>query len=93
MLPKSAVRAIMEQKGIGTNALAKMIGKIPQTVSDRLNPEKGTNLSIDKMEELISAMGYKIVLMPENVKIKDGWYEVEYNRTNATGDPDQQKGE
>ncbi len=81
MLVKSAVRDIMEFKGIGTNALAKMIGKIPQTVSDRLNPEKGTNLSVDKLDELISAMGYKIVLMPTDEEMKDGWYEVEDSRT------------
>lgn len=81
MLVKSAVRAIMERKGIGTNALAKMIGKIPQTVSDRLNPEKGTNLSIDKLDELVSAMGYKIVLMPSDEQMKDGWYEVNDSRT------------
>lgn len=80
MLVKSAVREIMERKGIGTNALAKMIGKIPQTVSDRLNPEKGTNLSIDKLDELLTAMGYKIVLMPVNEKMQDGWYKVEDSR-------------
>ena len=81
MLVKSAVRDIMELKGIGTNALAKMIGKIPQTVSDRLNPEKGANLSVDKLDELISVMGYKIVLMPTDEGMKDGWYEVEDSRT------------
>lgn len=81
MLVKSAVRAIMERKGIGTNALAKIIGKIPQTVSDRLNPEKGTNLSIDKLDELLSAMGYRIVLMPSDEQMKDGWYEVNDSRT------------
>lgn len=80
MLVKSAVRAIMERKGIGLNALAKEIGKIPQTVSDRLNPAKSTNLSIDKLDELIRAMGYKIVLVPEETKLKDGWYEVEDSR-------------
>ena len=77
MLVKSAVRKIMEEKGIGTNGLAKMIGKIPQTVSDRLNPEKGTNFSIDKLDELIAVMGYKIVLMPTDEEVKDGWYEIE----------------
>ena len=80
MLVKSAVRDIMEKKGIGTNALAKMIGKIPQTVSDRLNPEKGTNLSIDKLDELLAVMGYKIVLMPTNEEMRDGWYKVEDSR-------------
>ena len=80
MLVKSAVRAIMERTGTGNNALAKKIGKIPQTVSDRLNTEKGTNMSTDKLDELIRAMGYKIVLVPEDTKVKDGWYEVEDSR-------------
>lgn len=76
MQVKSAVRDIMKRKGIGTSAVAKMIGKIPQTVNDRLNPEKGTNLSIDKLDELISVMGYKIVLVPEGTEAQDGWYEI-----------------
>lgn len=80
MLVKSAVRAIMEKTGTGNNALAKKIGKLPQTVSDRLNPEKSTNLSIDKLDEMIRVMGYKIVLVPEDTKVRDGWYEIEDSR-------------
>ena len=85
MLVKSAVREIMARTGTGTNMLAKMIGKIPQTVSDRLNPEKGLNLSVDKLDELVSAMGYKIMLVPIDVKVQDGWYEVEDSRKIADG--------
>ena len=77
MFVKSAVRAIMERTGTGTNALAKKIGKIPQTVCDRLNTDKSTNLSVDKLDEMISAMGYKIVLVPAETEAQDGWYEVE----------------
>ena len=80
MLVKKAIRAIMDRKGIGLNALAHRLGKNSQFVSDKLNPAKGLNMSTDKLDELIRAMGYKIVLVPEETKLKDGWYEVEDSR-------------
>lgn len=81
MLVKNAIRAIMERKGVGLNALARLVGKNSQFVSDKLNPAKGSNMSTDKLDELIRVMGYKIVLVPDDVKLKDGWYEVEDSRT------------
>lgn len=81
MLVKKAVRSIMEKKGIGTNALAKELGRLPRYVSDRLSLDKGTNLSIDKLDELIAVLGYKIVLMPVEEETKESWYVVEDSRT------------
>ena len=81
MLVKQAIRAIMTRKGIGLNTLARMVGKNSQFVSDKLNPAKGLNMSTDKLDELIRVMGYKIVLVPEDVKLQDGWFEVDDSRT------------
>ena len=80
MLVKKAIRAIMDRKGIGLNALARMVGKNSQFVSDKLNPAKGLNMSTDKLDELIRVMGYKIVLVPTETKMKDGWYEIDDSR-------------
>ena len=80
MLVKKAIRAIMDRKGVGLNALARMLGKNSQFVSDKLNPAKGLNMSTDKLDEMIRAMGYKIVLMPADVCIRDGWFEVDDSR-------------
>lgn len=80
MLVKKAIRAIMDRKGIGLNALARMMGKNSQFVSDKLNPAKGLNMSTDKLDEMIRVMGYKIVLMPSDVCMKDGWYEIDDSR-------------
>lgn len=86
MLVKRAIRAIMDRNGIGLNTLARMVGKNSQFVSDKLNPAKGENMSTDKLDELIRVMGYKIVLVPESVKVRDGWYEVSDSRTVAGAD-------
>lgn len=80
MLVKKAIRSIMERNGIGLNALAHKMGKNSQFVSDKLNPAKGLNMSTDKLDEMIRAMGYKIVLMPVEEELQDGWYEVEDSR-------------
>ena len=80
MLVKKAIRAIMDRKGIGLNALARMVGKNSQFVSDKLNPAKGLNMSTDKLDELIRVMGYKIVLVPTETKMNDGWYEIDDSR-------------
>ena len=80
MLVKKAIRAIMDRKGVGLNALARMLGKNSQFVSDKLNPAKGLNMSTDKLDEMIRVMGYKIVLMPSDVCMKDGWYEIDDSR-------------
>lgn len=85
MLVKRAIRAIMDRKGIGLNTLARMVGKNSQFVSDKLNPAKGLNMSTDKLDELIRVMGYKIVLMPADVEMEDGWYEIDDSRTVEDG--------
>ena len=81
MLVKKAIRAIMDRKGIGLNTLARMMEKNSQFVSDKLNPAKGLNMSTDKLDEMIRTMGYKIVLVPEEVEIQDGWFEIDDSRT------------
>lgn len=87
MLVKKAVRCIMERKGIGLNTLARMVGKNSQFVSDKLNVARGGNMTTDKLDELIRVMGYKIVLMPSDVEIQDGWYEVTDSRMETEEEP------
>jgi hypothetical protein len=86
MLAKAIIRDIMEKNGIGPAALAKMLGfKYVQTVTDRLGTGKSTNLSTDKLDEMVRVLGYKVIVVPESVKMKDGWYEVNDSREGTPG--------
>lgn len=67
-----AIQAIMERKGIGTNALADAMGKPASTVCDRIYMK---NISIDKLDEIVRIMGYKIMLVPRGTK-GDGFFDV-----------------
>ncbi len=67
-----AIQAIMEQKGIGTTALATAMGKSVSTVCDRIYQQ---NISVEKLDEIVRVMGYKIMLVPCGTKA-DGFYDV-----------------
>ena len=76
MNAKYAVRDIMDKNGISTKQMAEMIGSNMQKVCDRLGTGKSKNLSTEKLNEMLVPLGYKIVLMPAEVTIQDGWYEI-----------------
>ncbi len=75
MKAKEAVKEIMSQKEIGPSVLASRMGKSPRLVSDLLN--KMENISIDKLNEMLRALDYKIMIVPRSRTKKSGEYEVE----------------
>jgi len=79
MLAKKIVREIMKKEGIGTTRLAEMLGysKRPQKICDRLSDAKSSNLGTEALNEMIRAMGYKAIIVPESAELKDGWYEID----------------
>ena len=74
MKTNEAVRAIMSEQGVGTSTLASRIGKTPRLVSDRLSQE---NISIDKLNEMLRVLDYKVVIVPRSRITRDGEFEVE----------------
>ena len=67
-----AIQEIMEKKGFGTNSLADAMGKSVSTVCDRIHQQ---NISIDKLDEMLRVMGYKIMLVPRGTR-GEGFYDV-----------------
>lgn len=74
MKATAAVREIMEKKGVGLVELAGKTGKSKQATWERVNQD---NISVAKLNELLSVMGYKVMIVPEDAKAEDGWYEAE----------------
>lgn len=77
MLAKVIIRDIMEKKGITVTWLKETLGyKRLALITDRLSAAKSANMSTDTLDEMLRVMGYKMMIVPENVKVHDGWYEV-----------------
>jgi biotin operon repressor len=74
------IREIMQSKDISVSAMAKKLkenGRVnssPRLVCERLGQ---SNISIDKAVELLSPLGYKILVVPQLVKAPNDGYEVE----------------
>lgn len=63
MKTNEALRTIMEKQSVGVSQLAKRIEKSPRLVSDRLSLE---NISVEKLNEMLRALDYKLVIVPHN---------------------------
>lgn len=67
-----ALQMIMEERNMGTNALAEALKKPVSTVCERIYQK---NISIEKLDEMVRVMGYKIMLVPIGTRSK-GFYDV-----------------
>ena len=74
MKANEAVREIMNTQSVGLSTLASRLDKTPRLVSDRLSQE---NISIEKLNEMLRVLDYKIVVVPRNRTSKNDEYEVE----------------
>lgn len=72
---KQIIRNLMVKTGTSQEKLAKKSGmKSQSNITGILNRCK--SLRVDTLEQLIAAMGYKMMVVPDGVKCRDGWYEV-----------------
>ena len=69
-----AVKEIMKGKGVRVVDLRKRLGLESNTMVGRLNQE---NISVAKLNEMLRAMDYKVVIVPSDKRLNAGEYEVE----------------
>ena len=69
-----AVKEIMKANGVRVVDLRKRLGLESNTMVGRLNQE---NISVAKLNEMLRAMDYKVVIVPSDKRVNAGEYEVE----------------
>lgn len=69
-----AVREVMKTKSVRPADLRRRLGIESNTMANRLSRQ---NITIDKLNEMLRVMDYKIVLMPSDARIGADAYEVE----------------
>ena len=74
MKASTAVREIMALNNETIPTLMDKLSIKYTTLSERLRQD---NISVEKLDQMVRAMGYKIVLMPSSTKEEKGWYRVE----------------
>lgn len=79
-----AIKTVMESKGIRVVDLMRLTGLAQNTVTNRLSGDR--NLSLNKVDELLHAVGYKMLIVPEEVPERNGWIRIDSKQ--YSGDDD-----
>ena len=69
-----AVKEVMRMRGVKQIELADRIRVKQSTLSERMSQK---NVSVQKLDEMLNAMDYKIVIVPRNSKVPENGFEVE----------------
>lgn len=67
MTAKELVKTLMVEKDVSNAEMANTLGITQAALWDRLNPKKTNNMTIGKLNDMLSKLGYELV-----VREKDG---------------------
>lgn len=75
---REIIKMIMKEQEVSNSVLAKRLGVTQATLWDRLDttPRKGKprkDISVALFSEMLRALDYKVVVVPENARIRDGY--------------------
>lgn len=76
MTPAEVVELIMENKGMTNATVSKRIGISGASMWDRLNNKKKASMKIDTLVQMLLAMDYKLIAVPNDRNLKEGEYEL-----------------
>lgn len=74
MRTMEAVKAVMNAKGIRPAVLCDRLNIKSNVLSERF---KQKNVSVEKLNEMLRAMDYKVVIVPREARVPEGGYEIE----------------
>lgn len=77
MEAREIIKNIMSADEVTNAELARRLDITQATVWDRLNNKKGRkDIPVSLLKTMLSALGYKIVVVPDETPIPEGGYEV-----------------
>jgi hypothetical protein len=74
MIAMEAVKEIMKLKDIRPAVLCDRLKIKSNVLSERF---KQKNVSVEKLNDMLRAMDYKVVVVPRDSRIPEGGYEIE----------------
>lgn len=74
MIAMEAIKEIMKLKDIRPAVLCDRLKIKSNVLSERF---KQKNVSVEKLNDMLRAMDYKVVVIPRDARIPEGGYEIE----------------
>ena len=76
MTAAEVVGLVMENKGMTNATVGKRIGKSSAAMWDRLNNKDRASMKIETLAQMLSAMDYKVIAVPNDRSLREGEYEL-----------------
>ena len=77
MKARELIKTVMSVNGVTNAELARRLDITQATVWDRLNNKKGRkDIPVSLLKTMLGAIGYKIVVVPDEMPIPEGGYEI-----------------
>lgn len=74
MKARDIVKEIMTRKELGNAEFARVLNITPAALWDRLNTKKAKDIPVSTMNEMLTALGYKIAIIPVDTPVvEDGF--------------------
>lgn len=86
MTAREVLRHIIERDNRSYTELGKKLGLTRQTVWDNINSKKNKEIGSDRFVTVANLLGYKVMLVPEDVKNPTGSIEIRGNKGGDTDD-------
>lgn len=74
MKATEVIREVMKEKEVKPSTLAARLNIKNNVLSERLGQK---NISMEKLNEMLRMLDYKVVIVPREARVPDGGYEVE----------------
>jgi hypothetical protein len=74
MTLRQIVETVLERQKLPKASIARAENISPQLINYRLNHTEST--SVANAMQLLRGCGYKIVAVPKNERVRDGWFEL-----------------
>lgn len=74
MKANEAIREVMKMQDVKPSVLASRINVSNNVLSQRFSQK---NISVDKLNEMLRALDYKVVILPRSARLQDGGIEID----------------
>ena len=74
MTGNETIREVAKRRNLKQIEISSKLGVKPNVLSERMRQK---NITISKLNEIMTAMDYKIVIVPGDSRLPDGGYEIE----------------
>lgn len=77
MKPKDLIKSLMDEKNISYADMARHLGISRAALWDRLNNSKSNNMTVSNFSDMLSFLGYRVVVAPVEKEIDSDCTEIE----------------